>query len=189
MRRWTNPTLKWQSLGSKTAVRTFLSFGPIHLSPLNRGFPTRQRLSQRCSGWQQSRSYVEEGLTPCISQRSSESNQRPNLDAVSLSSEHFQDLLDLAARYTIYDVGNLDYESSVNSREGRGTRLVDNPAYQFDYELWELLLRYRMRAYGDEGIKTIWTFLARRDRIGLQPAHWPEQDFCGTSSLLWALET
>lgn len=127
-------------------------------------------------GWQQNRLYADEASVIAIRRQISGPTQQNSLDSAETPAEGFQDLLSDAARYSIRDVEALDFESAVTSRYGRGTRLVEKARFQFDYELWAILLRYRMRAYGDTGIRIIWKFLSRRDRVGLVPVHWPMED-------------
>lgn len=105
-----------------------------------------------------------------------DSNVKAGLPLAGGLNERFRDLLSEAASYSIHDVASLEFESSVGSADGRSARLVERPEYQFDYGLWAILLRYRMLAYGDAGIKTIWKFMTRRDRLRLLPAHWPLED-------------
>ena len=112
-----------------------------------------------------------------MSQQDSDPSSRKGLDSSARTpDEDFQDLLSEAARYSIRDIDALDFESSVTSNAGRSTRLVEKARFQFDYDLWAILLRYRMRAYGNAGIKTIWNFLTRRDRVRLLPVEWPTED-------------
>lgn len=175
MRRWSIPVVKRHSLYYKTAIPSS-SFGEAHPLALIHWSSSNQWLHQRCSIWHQSRSYAQKTLAPPWSQQVSDSGWEPGLDSAKLSDEPFQDLLSEGARYSIHDVTALDRESSVTSNKDRDSRLVERPKYQFDYELWAILLRYRMGAYGDRGIRSIWTFLVRRDRLRLLPADWPSQD-------------
>ncbi|KAF7162925.1 hypothetical protein CNMCM6106_000050 [Aspergillus hiratsukae] len=56
----------------------------------------------------------------------------------------------------------LDFESDIGHTQGIGTRLVDDPAHRQKLELWEQLLRYRQRHYGDRGTLDIWVALTDR---------------------------
>ncbi len=176
MRRWTSPAPKQHGLCFQTAVPNSLSFVQSYQLAFIRRVPITQYIRRNTSVWQQSRCYTERSLLPSVSQQSLDSDGQPDLDSAGLSSEGFQDLLSEAARYSIHDVRALDFESSVNSIVGRNTRLVERRNYQFDYELWEILLRYRRRAYGDAGIRTVWNFLTQRDHLTLSQAHSPTDD-------------
>ncbi|KAJ5549823.1 hypothetical protein N7461_004521 [Penicillium sp. DV-2018c] len=56
----------------------------------------------------------------------------------------------------------LEFESDVGHLNDIGTRLVDNPDYRTNFDLWEELLRYRQRHYGDNGTVEIWEGLRVR---------------------------
>ncbi|KAJ5661756.1 uncharacterized protein N7477_009372 [Penicillium maclennaniae] len=56
----------------------------------------------------------------------------------------------------------LDFESDIGHTKDIGTRLVDNAAHRHDFELWEDLLRFRQRHYGDKGTQDIWEALTIR---------------------------
>lgn len=56
----------------------------------------------------------------------------------------------------------LEFESDVGHANDIGTRLVDLPENSNDFELWEELLRFRQRHYGDKGIVDIWEGLTVR---------------------------
>jgi hypothetical protein len=56
----------------------------------------------------------------------------------------------------------LDFESDVGHLNNIGTRLVDNTNTRHDLDLWEELLRYRQRHYGDTGTLDIWEGLTVR---------------------------
>ncbi|KAF4165336.1 hypothetical protein CNMCM6936_007944 [Aspergillus lentulus] len=57
----------------------------------------------------------------------------------------------------------LDFESDIGHTQDIGTRLVDDPVYRQRLDLWEQLLRYRQRHYGDRGTLDIW--IALTDRV------------------------
>ncbi|TGO20411.1 hypothetical protein BPAE_0298g00090 [Botrytis paeoniae] len=60
--------------------------------------------------------------------------------------------------------GELEYESRVSERAREGAlRLVDNPIFEKDIELWAVLLVYRQRIYGDEGVRIIWEAIITRN--------------------------
>ncbi|KAK6595827.1 pentatricopeptide repeat domain-containing protein [Botrytis cinerea] len=60
--------------------------------------------------------------------------------------------------------GELEYESRVSEKAREGAlRLVDNPVYEKDIELWAVLLVYRQRIYGDEGVRVIWEAITTRN--------------------------
>lgn len=62
------------------------------------------------------------------------------------------------------DAPSLELESDIAGAETIGNRLVDKPGYQRDFALWEELLRYRQRHYGDDGAIDIWKGLKARNR-------------------------
>ncbi|PYI03394.1 hypothetical protein BO78DRAFT_463347 [Aspergillus sclerotiicarbonarius CBS 121057] len=65
----------------------------------------------------------------------------------------------------------LDYESDIGHTDDIGSRLVDDPVHRNNFALWEELLRYRQRHYGDKGTLDIWEGLtARVDGVQL-PVH------------------
>ncbi|OJJ44118.1 hypothetical protein ASPZODRAFT_135591 [Penicilliopsis zonata CBS 506.65] len=71
----------------------------------------------------------------------------------------------------------LDYESNIGHTRDIGTRLVDHPDSQQDFALWEELLRYRQRHYGDNGILEIWKGLTMRlEEVNL-PTQGEQADF------------
>ncbi|KAF9890884.1 hypothetical protein FE257_005460 [Aspergillus nanangensis] len=62
----------------------------------------------------------------------------------------------------------LEFESDLGHTSDIGTRLVDSPAHRHDFALWEELLRYRQRHYGDKGTLDIWEgMMVRVDDIEL----------------------
>ena len=60
------------------------------------------------------------------------------------------------------DLEKLEYESDVGHFYDIGSRLVDNELHRHDFELWEELLRYRQRHYGEKGTLDIWEGLTQR---------------------------
>lgn len=71
----------------------------------------------------------------------------------------------------------LEFESDVGHLNNIGTRLVDNPEHQNNLDLWEELLRYRQRHYGDNGTLEIWEGLrVRVDSVRL-PVTGEQADF------------
>ncbi|RAL04080.1 uncharacterized protein BO80DRAFT_486365 [Aspergillus ibericus CBS 121593] len=71
----------------------------------------------------------------------------------------------------------LDYESDIGHTDDIGSRLVDDPVHRNNFALWEELLRYRQRHYGDKGTLDIWEGLtARVDGVQL-PVHGEVADF------------
>ncbi|KAE8167079.1 hypothetical protein BDV40DRAFT_254218 [Aspergillus tamarii] len=56
----------------------------------------------------------------------------------------------------------LEFESDIGHTNDIGTRLVDDPNRRHDFALWEDLLRYRQRHYGDRGTLDIWEALMTR---------------------------
>ncbi|KAJ5776040.1 uncharacterized protein N7511_001051 [Penicillium nucicola] len=71
----------------------------------------------------------------------------------------------------------LEFESDVGHLDGIGTRFVDHPESRLDFDLWEELLRYRQRHYGDNGTLQIWEGLTvRLDGVEL-PTTGEQADF------------
>lgn len=71
----------------------------------------------------------------------------------------------------------LEFESDIGHTKEIGSRLVDNPAHQQDFALWEELLRYRQRHYGDKGALAIWEgLISRVDGVQL-PVSGKQADF------------
>lgn len=56
----------------------------------------------------------------------------------------------------------LEFESDVGHLNNIGTRLVDSSDNRYNFDLWEELLRYRQRHYGDNGTLDIWEGLTVR---------------------------
>ena len=56
----------------------------------------------------------------------------------------------------------LEFESNIGHTKEIGSRLVDIPDHRHDFALWEELLRYRQRHYGDKGALAIWEGLTVR---------------------------
>ncbi|KAL3430778.1 hypothetical protein BDV09DRAFT_177898 [Aspergillus tetrazonus] len=82
----------------------------------------------------------------------------------------------------------LDYESDIGHTDDVGTRLVDDPAHQNDFELWLELLRYRQRHYGDTGTLHIWEGMTKRVG-GLQlPVDGESADFFWQSFVNYGLK-
>ncbi|KAJ5959145.1 uncharacterized protein N7479_006295 [Penicillium vulpinum] len=71
----------------------------------------------------------------------------------------------------------LEFESDVGHLSNIGTRLVDNLEHRNNFDLWEELLRYRQRHYGDNGTLDIWEGLrVRVDGVWL-PVAGEQADF------------
>ncbi|KAJ6096679.1 hypothetical protein N7486_007425 [Penicillium sp. IBT 16267x] len=56
----------------------------------------------------------------------------------------------------------LEFESDIGHTNDLGSRLVDLPEHRNNFELWEELLRFRQRHYGDQGTQAIWEGLTNR---------------------------
>ncbi|KAJ5899778.1 hypothetical protein N7495_004522 [Penicillium taxi] len=56
----------------------------------------------------------------------------------------------------------LNFESDIGHTNDLGTRLVDRPEYKNNFELWEEVLRFRQRYYGNKGTAEIWKGLTLR---------------------------
>ncbi|KAL1967343.1 hypothetical protein VTN77DRAFT_3389 [Rasamsonia byssochlamydoides] len=77
----------------------------------------------------------------------------------------------------VLDPDRLEYESDVGHLNDIGTRLVDDPSRRNDFALWEELLRYRQRHYGEKGTLDIWEGLTQRvDGVDL-PVEGEQADF------------
>lgn len=71
----------------------------------------------------------------------------------------------------------LEFESDIGHTDDIGTRLVDDPANRHNFTLWEELLRYRQRHYGEKGTVDIWEgMMSRVDGIEL-PVSGERADF------------
>ncbi|KAJ5317208.1 hypothetical protein PENANT_c059G01771 [Penicillium antarcticum] len=71
----------------------------------------------------------------------------------------------------------LEFESDVGHLNSIGTRLVDHPESRHNFDLWEELIRYRQRHYGDNGTLQIWEGLTvRLDGVRL-PTTGEQADF------------
>ncbi|KAJ5168993.1 uncharacterized protein N7482_004587 [Penicillium canariense] len=71
----------------------------------------------------------------------------------------------------------LEFESDIGHNKDIGTRLVDRPENRNDFELWEELLKFRQRRYGDKGTQDIWEGLTvRLDGVRL-PVTGEQADF------------
>lgn len=72
------------------------------------------------------------------------------------------------SRYLGLQPERLEFESDIGHTNDIGTKLVDDPEHQEDFALWEELLRYRQRHYGDKGTLDIWEgLIVRLDGIRL----------------------
>ncbi|KAK1144248.1 hypothetical protein N8T08_005661 [Aspergillus melleus] len=85
-------------------------------------------------------------------------------------------------------LGKLEYESDIGHTDGIGTRLVDDPARRHDFALWEELLRYRQRHYGDKGTQDIWEGLVVRVEGVQLPVKGERADFFWQSFVDLALK-
>lgn len=56
----------------------------------------------------------------------------------------------------------LEFESDIGHTKDIGTRRVDRSIHRKNFKLWEDLLRYRQRHYGDKGTQDIWEGLTIR---------------------------
>lgn len=82
----------------------------------------------------------------------------------------------------------LEFESDIGHTNEIGTRLVDDPGRRHDYSLWEELLRYRQRHYGDDGTLDIFRGLTRRVDGVYLPTHGESADFFWQSFVNLGLE-
>lgn len=70
----------------------------------------------------------------------------------------------LTATHTYSRLADLDFQSDIGHTKEIGTRIIDDPRGQIDFALWEELLRYRLRRYGNKGALDIWRGLTVRLR-------------------------
>lgn len=82
----------------------------------------------------------------------------------------------------------LEFESDIGHTRDIGTRLVDDPRHRHDFSLWEELLRYRQRHYGDKGTLDIFRGLMRRVDGVYLPVHGESADFLWRSFVNLGLE-
>ena len=68
----------------------------------------------------------------------------------------WESLLDRGLAYGLKTRAQLCQEADVGHMSELGTRLIDNPKYRRDMELWEVLLIAQALQNGHEGIKAIW---------------------------------
>lgn len=97
------------------------------------------------------------------SERSDNTNNQPDISSPTGPEEQL-------ASYEAWtlDSESLEFESDLSGAETVGNRLVDEPDNRHDFALWEELLRYRQRHYGDDGAIDIWrSLLARKQDIEL----------------------
>ncbi|PWY87174.1 hypothetical protein BO94DRAFT_535274 [Aspergillus sclerotioniger CBS 115572] len=71
----------------------------------------------------------------------------------------------------------LEYESDIGHTDDIGSRLIDDPVHRNDFALWEELLRYRQRHYGDKGTLDIWEGMTARVGGVQLPVHGEVADF------------
>ncbi|KAJ9309057.1 hypothetical protein DTO217A2_1426 [Paecilomyces variotii] len=72
---------------------------------------------------------------------------------------------------------NLEYESDIGHLDDIGSRLVDKSHFRNDFVLWEELLRYRQRHYGEAGTINIWQGLTARHTDISLPVEGEQADF------------
>ncbi|KAF7857233.1 hypothetical protein EAF04_009474 [Stromatinia cepivora] len=81
----------------------------------------------------------------------------PHADTESMTTKEYKRWKDY---FTPHE---LEYESRVSKTPHEdGVRLVDNPVYEKDMELWAVLLVHRRRIYGVEGVRIIWEAIRTR---------------------------
>ncbi|KAE8380296.1 hypothetical protein BDV26DRAFT_257740 [Aspergillus bertholletiae] len=88
-------------------------------------------------------------------QTQSRDNGRTNDAFTSVNSAN-------SSRGLLLQPEKLEFESDIGHTNDIGTRLVDDPNRRHDFALWEELLRYRQRHYGDRGTLDIWEGLMTR---------------------------
>ncbi|EEH38543.2 hypothetical protein PAAG_08270 [Paracoccidioides lutzii Pb01] len=77
------------------------------------------------------------------------------------------------------DPEKLKFESDVGHSRDIGSKLIDDPHFSNDFELWKLLLLYRKRHDGDDGVIDIWRGLRERG----EPVDLPVEG--DSASFLW----
>ncbi|KAI1954010.1 hypothetical protein LOZ57_000354 [Ophidiomyces ophidiicola] len=83
----------------------------------------------------------------------------------------------LGPTHDVLDPMRLEFESNVGNLEHIGSKLIDDFRYQQDFHLWRVLLEYRQRHYGDEGVVHIWKGLnGRCAELGL-PVEGDDADY------------
>ncbi|KAJ5093331.1 hypothetical protein N7456_009192 [Penicillium angulare] len=83
----------------------------------------------------------------------------PSLDANQLA---LSDAADGSIKQLLLDPEKLEFESDIGHTNNLGTRLVDLPEHRNNFELWEDLLRFRQRHYGENGTQVIWEGITNR---------------------------
>ncbi|KAJ5164620.1 uncharacterized protein N7500_006450 [Penicillium coprophilum] len=91
------------------------------------------------------------------------SNEPNNLEPTSfVENKEHQNTTKCPLKLLSLRPEKLEFESDVGHLNNIGTRLVDNPEHRNNLDLWEELLRYRQRHYGDNGTLHIWEGLRVR---------------------------
>ncbi|GAD99755.1 hypothetical protein NFIA_106170 [Paecilomyces variotii No. 5] len=72
---------------------------------------------------------------------------------------------------------NLEYESDIGHLDNIGSRLIDQSQFRNDLSLWEELLRYRQRHYGETGTIDVWKGLTVRHTDTSLPVEGEQADF------------
>lgn len=72
---------------------------------------------------------------------------------------------------------NLEYESDIGHLDNIGSRLIDQLQFRNDLSLWEELLRYRQRHYGETGTIDVWKGLTVRHTDMSLPVEGEQADF------------
>ncbi|RDH15488.1 hypothetical protein M747DRAFT_268217 [Aspergillus niger ATCC 13496] len=78
------------------------------------------------------------------------------------SGDTAQSFTGISSRSLALQPERLEFESDIGHTDDIGTRLIDDPVHRNDFALWEELLRYRQRHYGDKGTLDIWEGLTSR---------------------------
>lgn len=82
----------------------------------------------------------------------------------------------------------LAFESDIGHTSDIGTRLVDHSDHKNNFELWEELLRFRQRHWGDQGTLDIWKGLSTRVNDVWLPVRGERADFFWQSFVKLGLE-
>jgi hypothetical protein len=176
MLTWTNLRLTRASIHPAKAVLGNLAPWSNHSFALTGCVHRGQWRNSACLAWFNRRNPACPSVGNTIIRGIANTNWQPDPDFAGHKDKNYQDLLYRAAKYAILDLGRLDFESSVPKDEDWEPRLIHHPKYQFDYDLWAILLHYRMRRYGDHGVKSIWQALTLRKHTVKQSPSWPMAD-------------
>lgn len=106
-----------------------------------------------------------------------EESSGPSIHTDDAQAQKFPESTQSLLKLLALQPDKLELESDVGHLNNIGTRLVDDPDNRYNFDLWEELLRYRQRHYGDNGTADIWEGLTVRvDGVQL-PVSGEQADF------------